>query len=191
MKTVAIIPARFGSMRVPGKNWANFHGRPIIEYSIDAAQRSKLFDKVIVSTDGEAIARIALKAGAMVSHRRPDDGERGTQDVAAEVLRGPFAPGAAVACVIYATAPMMTPRDLIIGLQMLQQPGVTWARAGDSSGDDVGYYYWGHVEAFLSGRPLNGPDTAVHKIPDERAIDINTCEDWFLAETMYQNWRCK
>ena len=48
---VAIIPARGGSKRIPKKNIKLFHGKPLIAYSIEAAIKSKLFDKVIVSTD--------------------------------------------------------------------------------------------------------------------------------------------
>ncbi len=189
--TVAIIPARKWSSRVPGKNWRDFHGKPILQYSIDAAQRSRLFDRIYVSTDGEEIEKAARLAGAQVLPREFDDGKRGTQEVAAECLSGGLFALSRVACVIYATAPMMTPRDLITGWQMLHQPGVTWVHAGDSSGADIGYFYWGHVEAFLFGRPLCGPDTAVHKIPDDRAIDINTPEDFARAEQMYAAWKAK
>jgi N-acylneuraminate cytidylyltransferase len=185
MKTVAIIPARKWSARVPGKNWREFHGKPIIQYSIETAQHSRLFDEIWVSTDGEEIAQAAKSAGAQVFERRFDDGVRGTQEVAAEVLRDARMFKASIACVIYATAPMMTTRDLIEGWQLLQRAGATWARAGDINCVDIGYFYWGHVEAFLVGRPLNGPDTEVHIIPPHRAIDINTEDDFLRAERMY------
>ena len=49
-KCVAIIPARGGSKRIPKKNIKNFHGKPLIAYSIEVALKSKLFDKVVVSS---------------------------------------------------------------------------------------------------------------------------------------------
>jgi len=55
MKRVAIIPARGGSKRIKGKNIKHFLGKPIIEYSIEAAISSNLFDEVMVSTDSEEI----------------------------------------------------------------------------------------------------------------------------------------
>ena len=55
---VAIIPARGGSKRIPRKNIKNFSGRPMIAYSISAAQDCGLFDRIIVSTDDEEIADI-------------------------------------------------------------------------------------------------------------------------------------
>jgi CMP-N-acetylneuraminic acid synthetase len=63
---LAIIPARVGSKRIPKKNIKNFVGYPIIKYSIDAAIKSNLFDKVIVSTDDETIANISRSFGAEV-----------------------------------------------------------------------------------------------------------------------------
>ena len=52
---LAVIPARGGSKRIPGKNSRMFCGKPLIAYSIEAAQNSGLFDKIIVSTDSDQI----------------------------------------------------------------------------------------------------------------------------------------
>jgi N-acylneuraminate cytidylyltransferase len=66
LSRLAIIPARGGSKRIPRKNIKLFLGKPIIAYSIEAALTSGLFDKVIVSTDDEEIAKIAKSFGADV-----------------------------------------------------------------------------------------------------------------------------
>jgi N-acylneuraminate cytidylyltransferase len=71
-RSVAIIPARGGSKRISRKNIREFRGKPLIAYTIDAALDSDLFDRVIVSTDDEAIADIAGSCGAEVPFRRPD-----------------------------------------------------------------------------------------------------------------------
>lgn len=70
---IAIIPARGGSERVPGKNIRLFGGKPLISYSIDAARDSGLFQRVVVSTDNDEIAQIAKKHGAEVPFMRPAD----------------------------------------------------------------------------------------------------------------------
>ena len=70
---VAVIPARGGSKRLPGKNIRPFWGKPIIQYSIDAAIKSRLFNRVIVSTDSRQIADLAIQCGAEVPHLRPSD----------------------------------------------------------------------------------------------------------------------
>lgn len=66
MSNLCVIPARGGSKRIPRKNIKNFCGKPIIAYSIEAALQSNCFDKVIVSTDDQEIADIAIQYGAEV-----------------------------------------------------------------------------------------------------------------------------
>ena len=70
---IAIIPARGSSKRLPGKNIRSFSGKPIIQYSIDAALESGLFSRVIVSTDSEDIAKIAIECGAEIPFTRPPE----------------------------------------------------------------------------------------------------------------------
>ncbi len=71
MTAVALVPARAGSTRVPGKNVALLAGHPLIAYSIAAARSSGLFTTVLVSTDSEEIAEIARRYGAEVPGLRP------------------------------------------------------------------------------------------------------------------------
>ncbi|HWT94629.1 MAG TPA: acylneuraminate cytidylyltransferase family protein [Solirubrobacteraceae bacterium] len=61
---VALIPARAGSVRVPGKNVRPLAGHPLLAYSIAAARESGLFDAIVVSTDSEEFAEIARRYGA-------------------------------------------------------------------------------------------------------------------------------
>ena len=68
---IAIIPARSGSKRIKNKNIKNFYNKPIIYYAIKAAKESKLFDKIIVSTDSKKVGSIAKKFGAEFSFIRP------------------------------------------------------------------------------------------------------------------------
>ena len=70
VKNLAIIPARSGSKRVPNKNIIDFMGKPIMAYTIEAALQSGVYDDVIVSTDSEEYAQIALKYGAQVPFLR-------------------------------------------------------------------------------------------------------------------------
>jgi len=68
---VALVPARGGSQRVPGKNVRELAGHPLIAYSLAAARSSGLFDAVIVSTDSKEIAEVAARYGAEVPGLRP------------------------------------------------------------------------------------------------------------------------
>jgi CMP-N-acetylneuraminic acid synthetase len=69
MTVLGIIPARGGSKRFPGKNLAILVGKPLIAHTIEAARDSKVFDRVVVSTEDEAIARVALDWGIEVVRR--------------------------------------------------------------------------------------------------------------------------
>jgi len=71
VKILCIIPARAGSKGIINKNIQKLYGRHLIEYSIFCAKKSKLVNRIIVSTDGDKIAKIAKKLGAEVPFKRP------------------------------------------------------------------------------------------------------------------------
>lgn len=111
---IAIIPARGGSKRIPGKNIKPFAGKPVIGYSIEAALCAEIFDQVIVSTDSEKIAETAKECGAAVPFIRPaelSDDHTPTAPVIEHALKWFIANGKPVsyACCIYATAPFVKP----------------------------------------------------------------------------------
>jgi len=121
---VAIIPARIGSKRIPNKNIKYFFGKPIIAYSINEAISSSVFDKVIVSTDSEDIAKISREYGAEVPFIRPDelsDSFSGISDVMKHAINWLNLNGFDIenACCVYATAPFIKKIDIISGLNKL------------------------------------------------------------------------
>lgn len=71
MKILAVVPARGGSKRVPGKNYRLLGGKPLINWSIDVAKNIPEICDVLVSTDDEIIAEISQQAGALVPWLRP------------------------------------------------------------------------------------------------------------------------
>ena len=112
IRCIAIIPARGGSKRIPKKNIKLFFGKPLIAYSIEVALESRLFDKVVVSTDDEAIAKIAESYGAVVPFVRPkelSDDFSNIKDVIDHTInfykqQSEFYD---YVCTIYATAPLI------------------------------------------------------------------------------------
>jgi len=193
VRTICIIPARGNSQRIPRKNIKLFHGKPIIEYSIETAKKSRLFDQVVVSTDDPEIYQIAMDQGAVVHVRAPDDGSRGTQEIAGEVLRQPDY-YAGLACVMYATAPLLKPGHLFNGLQhLMTHKELRYAYSVDAeTGQDIGGFYWGFGFCFAEGQPLDINDAGCQVgyagrvlIPSRYCCDINTPEDWTRAEEMY------
>lgn len=71
-KNVAIIPARGGSKRLPGKNILSLAGKPLVVWSIEAALKSKYIDKVIVSSEDDEILKISTEAKADII-KRPEE----------------------------------------------------------------------------------------------------------------------
>ena len=122
MSSVAIIPARGGSKRIPRKNLKPFDGVPMIVRSIRTALDSALFDQVIVSTDDDEIADVARLHGAQVPFMRPAalaDDFTGTAAVVVHALKQ--LPAFDFACCIYATAPLLQARYLRQGHELLVQ----------------------------------------------------------------------
>jgi pseudaminic acid cytidylyltransferase len=117
MSNLAIIPARGGSKRIPRKNIKKFLGKPIIAYSIEAANESGLFNEIMVSTDDKEIALIAREYGAKVPFLRSKKNANDyatTADVLLEVIQTYNSHGKIfdnIAC-IYPTAPFITPIKL-------------------------------------------------------------------------------
>ena len=68
---IALIPARGGSKGLPGKNIKELHGKPMLAYTIEAAKKSKYIDDIIISTDDQSIADIAVEFGALCPFLRP------------------------------------------------------------------------------------------------------------------------
>ncbi len=125
LKRVAVITARGGSKRIPGKNIREFCGKPIIAYSITAARDAGVFDTVMVSTDSEEIAAIARTYGAEVPFLRSEytSGDFATTgDVIMEVLQEYEKKGVVFdeVCCIYPTAPFVTAQKLKDAVTILE-----------------------------------------------------------------------
>lgn len=123
-KSIAIIPARGGSKRIPRKNIKNFVGYPIIKYSIEAAIQSNIFDKVMVSTDDSEITAVAKKYGAEVPFLRSAENSSdyaGTAEVIEEVIQEYKKLGQDYfyLCCIYPTAPFVTIEKLKNAMNLL------------------------------------------------------------------------
>jgi len=156
---VAIIPARGGSKRIPRKNIRDFAGKPMIAYAIDIARKSDLFDRILVSTDDDEIAKIAGCLGAEVPFRRPNslaDDLTPTVPVIAHAIETCRELGWTIdrVCCIYPAVPFMQASDLEAALAMLQQ------------NDNVDYVF--PVTAFPSAI-----QRALRQLPDGRLQPIS------------------
>lgn len=126
MSALAVIPARGGSKRIPRKNMREFCGKPIMAYAIEAAISSRLFDRVMVSTDDAEIAELSRVAGAEVPFMRSAataDDYATTDDVVLEVLHEYQKRGQCFdyVCCIYPTAPFVTGEVLREAMRLMEE----------------------------------------------------------------------
>lgn len=224
MKRVAIITARGGSKRIPRKNIKLFLGKPILQYSIEAALQSGLFDEVMVSTEDEEIASIAKQAGAEVPFYRTDrtaNDYATTADVIQEVLETYESKGQTFdyACCIYPTAPFITAKRLQEAMILLEEnhadsvlpvvrfsfppqrcvvisenqvypkwPEFMNCRSQDLEPfyHDAGQFYCIDTGAFAKQRKVFMDRTVPIVLSEMDVQDIDTEEDWKMAEVKYK-----
>lgn len=125
MKNIAIIPARSGSKGLPDKNIKELNGYPLIGYSIKAALESEMFDTVMVSTDSESYADIAIKCGATVPFLRDAEnaGDKSSSwDVVREVLGKYKERGCEFdsVCLLQPTSPLRTSQNIVEAYKMFE-----------------------------------------------------------------------
>ncbi|MGB0630062.1 MAG: pseudaminic acid cytidylyltransferase [Alphaproteobacteria bacterium] len=221
---IAILPARGGSKRIPGKNIRPFAGRPMIEHAVALAKSSGLFSRIVVSTDSDEIAAIAEKAGAELPFRRPAelaDDHTTTAAVLEHALDALDARGNYdYACCIYPASPFTTEDDLRAGIDLVAVGGASssfavagfaapiwramerrpdgrltlvWPEHRDTRSQDLpetfhdaGQFYWVPVAGFLDAPVLLTNESRGVVFERWRAHDIDTEEDWMLAEAIYQ-----
>lgn len=150
----AIVPARAGSKRIPGKNLRAFHGRPIILRVLETLKQTQLFDRIIVSSDDFGLIQLVKEAGYEAPFVRPAhlaSDQAGTAEVAHHAIEWLQQSGVSTESAFllaYPTAVMMTEAHLHESSELLE-PGIcdfvfsgarfpseiqrAWWKAGDSS----------------------------------------------------------
>ncbi|MFT4727607.1 MAG: pseudaminic acid cytidylyltransferase [Granulosicoccus sp.] len=224
MQKIAIIPARGGSKRIPGKNVKPFHGRPIISYAITAAVQSKLFDRIIVSTDCEKIAEVATEYGAEVPFLRSHETANDTASMAQAIietltkLAGENQCYEQVCC-LFATAPFVDAQlilkaqsqlserdsDSVIVVQQNSNPimrslqvdetghlGMVWKNHLRTRSQDLAHtyhdaaqMYWAKTSALIEQGTFYTNKASALCIGELEAHDIDTPEDWTIAERLW------
>lgn len=225
----AIIPARGGSKRIPRKNIKPFCGKPMIAWPITAAQNSGVFDTIIVSTDDDEIAEVAIQYGAEAPFRRPAElanDHTPTLPVVAHAIdwikqnRGPIE----FACCIFPTAPFLHAKYLEEGFESLKShsdadfalsvtsfaftifralkknpdgsiamfwPENELTRSQDlpEAWHDAGQFFWGRPESFSKYQSAFSARSYPVILPRHLVQDIDTAEDWVMAEKMFKATR--
>lgn len=129
-KILAIIPARSGSKGIPGKNIRKFAGKPLIWHAIHQASKSGLFDKIIVDTNDQKIANIAIESGAEVPFLRPAHLARDKAKIADSVelllnrMQKEFNYTPDIICLLQTTSPLREVDDIKICYKEIIKPQI-------------------------------------------------------------------
>lgn len=215
---IAVIPARGGSKRLPGKNILPLNGIPLIVYSIEAAFRCSLVDRVVVSTDSDEIAKVAAEAGAEVDMRseKLSTDTATTIDVLKELLTRLDHHG--ICITLQPTSPLRMSEDITKSLELYDKMNADavisvckaehppqWINTIGVNGEmddflrednenkrsqDLGDYfrlngaiYCNSVRRLLnSNSPIFKSNCYAYVMPSQRSVDIDTKEDFELAE---------
>ena len=124
MKPICVIPARKGSKRIKNKNIKLFAGKPLISYVIQIAKKSKLFSRIIVSTDSKKIANIAKKNGAevpFIRDKRLSDDYTPSIEVLLDCIKRINSSNVKYHFLIYPGAPLIDSKDLIKALKIIKE----------------------------------------------------------------------
>lgn len=116
MKRIAIIPARGGSKRLPGKNKIPFLGKPMISHTIESAIESQMYDSIVVSSDDQDVLEIARRYEVTCDKRGLDlsSDEARVVDVCFDyITRNRLEDEYDVLSVLYATSPLRTAEDIV------------------------------------------------------------------------------
>lgn len=221
---LAVIPARAGSKRIPGKNIRNLLGKPVIAYTIEAAIKSDLFERVVVSTDSEEIAEIARQHHADVPFLRASDladDHTAVSLVTFDALNRLDPAEGKYWCVaqLLANCPLRTADDVrysyrqFVETQVESQLSVVrygwqnpwWAmrraenyslqplfdRAITTRSQDLpnlfcptGAIWWAKAEVLRRERTFHTTNRTGWEIPWQRGVDIDTEDDWWMAELL-------
>ncbi len=182
---IAIIPARGGSKRLPGKNLLKLRGMSLVARAIHQAQEAQL-PRVVVVTDSGLIVSEASAHGAQVILESPIVAQDDTPMVTVlrhvvdhlEKYEVPFRAGVIV--LLQPTSPLRTAED-ILGALKLYQSGDCDSVTSVCRGKENGAVYVTHANLIKQGT-IYGPQLRQYEMPEERSVDINTQEDFDEAE---------
>lgn len=130
MNNLAIIPARSGSKGLKDKNIKLLNGKPLIAYSIEAADQSGIYSHILVSTDSETYGEIAIKYGAEVPFYRSEENASdvaSSWDVVKEVLRRYTEMGIEfdTFTLLQPTSPLRKTEDILSAYQIFKEKNAT------------------------------------------------------------------
>lgn len=191
-RVLAIIPARAGSKRLPGKNIKLFHRKPLVEWSIIAAKGSKYIDDIILSTDIDDLLELAREY-VIAFHHRPGYAKLATDDATLEQVSryaiGEWTDSGLdhpdLIILLQPTSPLRTTSDIDNAIESFFAPLdslISFVQDGNQLKPN-GSIYIKRTNRILQGDKFYQPHhSKIFIMPPERSIDIDTAQDFTRAE---------
>lgn len=209
---LAVIPARKGSKRLPGKNMKLFRGLPMVEWTMIAAARSEYLDEVVVSSDIPETIELARKHRVRWSRRNSDlaRDNSSSEEVCIDVVEKPyfieFPDGHKdgvegqlyfdLVMLLQPTSPLRNSADIDHAIELFFKPVDRVISFGYNTDPTVlqpsGAIYLLRTHNLLRGAPFYSPDGArIQLTPPERFADIDTQDQFDEAETKNARHGCE
>jgi len=211
-RVLGIVPARAGSLGLPGKNVRPLGGRPMIAWTLEAAQRSMTLDRLVVSTDDDTVCDVATNLGVEIV-RRPPNLASATASVVDAIEHALTTVGDRwdYVVLLQPTSPMRASDDIdgavalcdrrdapsVIGVSPMPKPPGFYGRvhadgrfvrnkpADDEAVIINGAVYVGRPEVLLQQRTFQSEGTLVWSMPAARGWDVDTLFDFVVCEALW------
>jgi CMP-N-acetylneuraminic acid synthetase len=180
MKILGVIPARGGSKRLPRKNIADLGGKPLIAWTIEAARISKVFDRLVVSTEDEEIAGAAIRYGADWHHREPQLAKDTTPTL--PVIVDVFEKNPAdIIVTLQCTSPFRTAEDIRNAIDMFIKNNADSLISVCEAPNDLAYEV-GFANRLRNVPNIVVPNGAIYAITGDA---LSKGESWFTVPVTY------
>lgn len=197
---LAVIPARAGSKRLRGKNIKPFCGKPLIEWTVFEAQKSKYLDNIAVSSDDKSIFDLLLKKGySIIWHQRPArlaTDQSSSEDVVREFIEQSLMGPWDLTMLLQPTSPLRISADIDEAIELFFKPVDRIISFGYNVDPTVlqpsGATYLLRTQSLLRGASFYSPDGArIQLTPPERFADIDDQSQFDEAETKNARHGCE
>lgn len=180
LKVLAVVPARAGSKRCPGKNLRDFRGKPLLQWTFDAAKGSKYIDRTVLSTEDANVKELALAIGFEVVDRPLELAQDSSMNE--EVMKHALSLFPAdLVVLLQPTSPLRLPEDIDACIEKGHEGCVTLR---ESTFHKNGAVYVCPASWIEDGYIFDNRNTYVrrhaHVMPEERSLDIDYPEEFNL-----------
>lgn len=215
---IALLPARGGSKRIPGKNLKLLNGKPLLSYALEAVKSSSIFDEIVISSDSRDILDFGINQGVMTHNRteKLSDDFSTISEVTIDFIENAGLVDTDVVCCVLPSNPFLKSSSLLeaslildawdfvfpvieaqkpierslsrskTGLTKITDSRFEFVRTQDlpSRFYDAGQFYLAQVQTWLSGKSILSSNSFGIELPSGSIVDIDTEEDWQLAEIL-------